>query len=589
MIKYSLECLEKVNREHSYKNVFSILCEHGSRSAMEFKIDREIKVVNFNQVEYVAEYVADKLKKYNFPKNCFVALKLENCPEWICCYWGILMAGFRPFLLDYRLTSDNSKYYFDQTKAQAVITGSDADYGEGVTVINAFTQLLSKDHTELYDVANTQKPGTLQERLDSYDWADEMAMCTSGTTGGAKIFLYNGQALSYQLLSARPVIQANPRISSDRTMKNLAFLPLHHIFGFMACYLWYSFFAGSLVFPASQAPSTLFATCKEHKVTHLLAVPLLVNSIVKGVRRQLSDKPKYVRVLFDMLCNISIFLQRINPEWGIDVAKKMFKGLVLDKLAGTSLEVIICGGGHVLPECLRTINAMGYYTLCGFGMTEVGISSLEYRKSIDKRIAGCVGVPVTAIEYKIVPLENGKNDNVGELYIRGKFIHSACIKDGQVVDADVDSQGWFRTGDIGRLENNALYIEGRVKDVIINESGENVYPDELEDYFEAIDGVNQFTIVGIRNSQNNKCENITIVFNTERQLTQEYKQYLIDQVVQRNSNLPFYKKISDIVVTNKNLPTSGSMKIKRLETKREIESGNSDYLFIKTRNTAGIK
>lgn len=589
MIKYSLECLDKVNREHSYKNIFKILCEHGKRSALEFKIGDEIKIVTFEQMEYVAEYVADKMKKFDIPKNSFIALKLENCPEWVPCYWGILMAGYRPFLLDYRLTSDNSRYYFEQTKAPAAITGTDVDFGEDVTVINAFTRLLSKDHTELYNVANTPKEGTRDERIDSYEWADEMALCTSGTTGGAKIYTYNGEALSYQVMSARPVIEANERVSSDRTMKNLAFLPLHHIFGYLACYLWYSFFAGALVFPKSQAPSQLFAACKDHKVTHILAVPLLVNSIVKGVRRQLSDQPKIKQKMFDMLCSISVFLQKINPEWGISVAKKMFKSLVLDKLAGDSIEVIICGGGHVLPECLRTINAMGYYTLCGFGMTEVGITSLEYRKSINKRLAGCVGIPIPSAEYKIVPFENSDDSKVGEVYIRGKSIHSGRIKDGQLLPPDTDEDGWFRTGDIGRFdERGALYIEGRVKDVIINESGENVYPDELEDYFESIDGVSQFTVIGVKAHKDDKYESISVVLKTDKELTEEYKKYLVEEVQKRNDNLPFYKKVTSVIATSDPLPTSGSMKIKRIETKRQIENGEGDYIVLKSKKEVKI-
>ena len=590
MIKYSLECLEKVKREHSYKNIFSILCEHGNRSALEFKIGDEIKIITFEQMEFAAEYVADKLKAYDIPENSFIALKLENCPEWIACYWGILMAGYRPFLMDYRLTLENSYYYFEQTGACAVITGNDTVYGENIITINAFTQLLSKDHTELYNAANVKKEGTLSQRLNSYNWADEMAMCTSGTTGGSKIYTYNGQALGYQMLSARPVIEANERVSSDRTMKNLAFLPLHHIFGFMACYLWYSFFAGALVFPKSQAPSVLFATCKEHKVTHLLAVPLLVNSIVKGVRRQLSDKPGYVTVLFNVLCNISIFLQKINPEWGISVAKKMFKGLVLDKLAGDSLEVIICGGGHALPDCMRIINAMGYYTLCGFGMTEAGITSLEYRKSISKRMAGRVGIPIPSAEYKIVPLENTDDPNVGELYIRGESIHSGRIKDGKVLPRDVDEDGWFRTGDIGRLDKEgALYIEGRVKDVIINESGENVYPDELEDYFEGFDGVSQFTIVGVKSNKDDKYENISVIFKTDRsEVTDEYKDYLVNEVAVRNNKLSFYKKVTSVYVTTQSLPLSGSMKVKRSETKRQIENGEGEYICLKSKKQVKI-
>ena len=72
--------------------------------------------------------------------------------------------------------------------------------------------------------------------------------------------------------------------------------------------------------------------------------------------------------MFNVLLKISLFCQRINPVWGTKVGKKLFKKSVLSNLAGDSIEIIISGGGHLLPETLKVISGIGYYTICGFGM-----------------------------------------------------------------------------------------------------------------------------------------------------------------------------------------------------------------------------
>lgn len=579
MIDYCLQCLDKMEKELSYVNIFDIYCNHGDKPSIQYTLDKEIKIITYAQFENVVTHIANKLiDKLGDSSKGFVAIKVDNAPEWPGLFWGVLMAGYKPFLIDFRHGAELTQFFIDQAKAVAMITTEEIDV-HNVLIINA-NDLIKMDKREILKIAAQPLPtdSTPGERIRKYNWGDEIALCTSGTTSTAKIFTYNGYAMGHQVLSARQVIIENEIICSDRPKRNLAFLPLHHIFGFMANYFWYSFFATSMVFPPNKAPSSLLSTCKEHKVTHILAVPLLVNNIVNGLQRRLAKEKKIKRIMFNVLLKISLFCQRINPVWGTKVGKKLFKKSVLSNLAGDSIEIIISGGGHLLPETLKVISGIGYYTICGFGMTETGISSMERSKSLKKRLASRVGAPVSCIDYRIVPMESS-NPDVGELQIRGKSLHSGVVKNGEVLPTALNEEGWFQTGDIGRLEDGALYIEGRLKEVIVNESGENVYPDEIEDFFTELEGVSQFTVLGISKGNGNKYEDITLVMQTSNDISdKEYLARLTGQIKERNNRLPVFKKLSRILITSDSLPLANGIKIKRAEIKKQIESSLGNYV-----------
>ncbi len=582
MITYSLNCLERMKADLSYPNLFDIFLSHGDRTALEFKVEGQIQKVSFQEMETPVTYVADKLQeRLNGCEKGFVALKLDNCPEWPILFWGIMLAGFKPFLIDYRHPVQITQFFLKEAGAVAIIAAEELETGNGAVSLVA-EDLIALDKKTLLELAkSTPRDGKHAERIAKYTFGTEVALCTSGTTSTAKVYVYNGEAIGNQILSAEQIIKENDYLLSDREIKNLAFLPMHHIFGFLAVYIWFSFFGKGLVFPDGKAPSALLAACREHGVTHILAVPLLVNNIVTGIQRKLTKQSKFKQNAFKVMCAISRFVQRINPIWGIKLAKKLLKKSVLDNLVGTSLEVIICGGGHVLPNTLNVINSIGYYTVCGFGMTEVGISSLNLSRSLDSRLSGCVGIPMSCLEYRVIPLDDAK-PNVGALQIKGATIHSGRMVDGQQLPPTLTEDGWFETGDIGRLDNGALYIEGRLKEVIINESGENVYPDELEDTFTGLNGITQFTVMGIPKSADSKYEDIALIMETSKDVNDEaFTQELMKDIMARNATLPVFKKVSAVLITSEPLPLSNGIKVKRAEIKKQIVNGATHYVKLK--------
>lgn len=580
MITKCLALIDEFQKEHSYRSIYRIYASHGDSPAVEYKLDGEIVRFSFRDQELVSEYCADRIKELleGCPKG-FVCFKLANCPEWFEIFWGILMAGYRPFLIDARHDKALTEYFIKESLAVAIISNDGNEY-EGIRTVKA-GDVVRLDKRHILEVAASadRTSRTYTERINSYEWGDEVALCTSGTTSTAKIFVYDCESMTSQFLTAREIITVNEYICNDEPKRNLCFLPLNHIFGFLANYLWYSFFGSTQIVPDKIAPSVLLSTCRDHKVTHILAVPLLVNNIAKGLLGKVSKQSRSKQFMFRRMIGLGLFAQRLGTSFGIKVSKALFKKSVLSQLAGTDVRCIICGGGHVLPESLRIINGIGYYTICGFGMTEVGISSMEKRPGIKYRLRGCVGVPVSSIEYKIVPF-NDKDSSAGELVIRGSSIHSAMIKGGEHIPRELDAEGWFRTGDIGRLVDGALYIEGRLKEVIVNESGENVYPDELEDTFLNIDGVKNFTVLGIKKESNPLYEDIVIVCQVDETTfaSEELIEALRQKIAERNGTLPVYKKLNYALVTKDDLPLSNGIKIRRVVIKREAEVGEGNFI-----------
>ena len=166
---------------------------------------------------------------------------------------------------------------------------------------------------------------------------------------------------------------------------------------------------------------------------------------------------------------------------------------------GDTLRLGVSGGGYILPETLRTINGLGYYLVNGYGMTEIGIFSVVNSEDVELRLDGSVGRPLYPGSLKIEQLDEEtakyKTDGHGELLVRNDVVYVGTLRDGQFHKRDRNE--WFRTGDIGRYQNGNVFLDGRVKDIILKADGENIYPDELEGAYSTIPGVLRLVIFGL--------------------------------------------------------------------------------------------
>jgi acyl carrier protein len=252
-------------------------------------------------------------------------------------------------------------------------------------------------------------------------------------------------------------------------LKILAFLPFYHVFGLIATYLWYSFFGRTFVFLKDYSTSTILKTVKKHKVTHVFAVPMLWHGIYREITRQVNSSDEKTQKKFKKGIELSIKLQNIFPSLGKIIAGKLFEQ-IQSKVFGDSIQFMISGGGYISDEANKLINAIGYPLYNGYGMSEIGITSVELRKKVKYRLEGTIGKPFDSVEYLV-------DDNV--LMVKGKSLCKTIITENGSIN--IDNNEWFNTSDISKKNNNGTYmINGRKDDVVISTSGEKLNPDLIE-------------------------------------------------------------------------------------------------------------
>ncbi len=558
----TMKKLGELREERTFKNLFSIMCGYGDIVAAEYQENSAIKKLTYADYERIAVTGASRLSKLlaSVERNTFVALRCTNSPLWPAAFWSIIMAGYRPLLVDAACDDSQVMHILRQAGSRAVVTDAPVSIG-GVLSI-------SPDDFVSIDAESV---------MYSPVYGDAVALCTSGTTATPKVYVYSEQGICDQVLLADYVCHNNKEIIHDGEIKQLAFLPFHHIFGFIAVYLWYSFFGKTIVYIAKRTPDVILSACKTHKVTHIYAVPLLWNNVAKGILRKakLQGEETYEKLL--NACDLSISLQRRLGKTGRKLVSSLFFKAVQENLVGDSVQFLITGGGHIQPETLKIINAIGYPLYSGFGMTETGIDSVELSSKIDNRLDAGVGKPFSPMEYRIV--KDKPEAATGELQIRGEAIHTGRMVDGVYIPRETADGGWFSSGDIVCEVDGRYFIEGRLKDVIVGESGENVYPDELEDNFSELPHAENICVVGV--AAKGVYDDTTLIVSLGDNTGDAAKaQEMIAEITRINGLLPIYKKIKRAYLSLDPLPLANGIKVKRQKVKEAIERGTGRFEVI---------
>ena len=287
-----------------------------------------------------------------------------------------------------------------------------------------------------------------------------------------KICVYKGANIYASIMNAKGVLRDNKNVKEhyQERLKLLAFLPFYHIFGLVADYFWFAAFGRTFVFLKDYSSDTIIKTIQRHKITHVFGVPLLWNTIAKELKKKINQLPEEKKKKAWKGINFCYKLQKLFPNYGRRVAKKLLKE-IQNQLFGDSVLFCVSGGGSIPKETLYLINAIGYPLYNGYGSTEMGITSVELRGNVKYRTLGTVGRPLDSLNYKIQD---------GELLINGtSTCHKIIYKDGS---EEIIDNGWYHTGDNFKVDKKGYYFAiGRKDDVYVGANGEKVNPDEIEE------------------------------------------------------------------------------------------------------------
>ncbi|MBQ7356989.1 MAG: AMP-binding protein [Clostridia bacterium] len=319
----------------------------------------------------------------------------------------------------------------------------------------------------------------------------------------------------------------------------------------------------------SSGTKYILKELQEHKPGHLVAVPLYVETfyrrILKGIRD--SGKEKLVRFLM----KLSNALRKV----GIDLRGLFFKKSILKSFGG-ELNMIISGGAPLNQEIAELFDTIGIDVLNGYGITECApIIAVNHNNYIVPKSVG----PVLPIDDVVISEPNEEGE--GEILVKGPNVMLGYYKNDEANAEAFDENGYFRTGDYGKLEVRAdgariLYITGRKKNLIILSNGKNVYPEEIEDALAATPGVLEIVVYEGKSKRGEAYDTIVAeIFPDKDYLAsagvEDAKAYFQKHVNEYNRATTPYKKVGLLRVREEEFPKNTLRKILRREIDMTID------------------
>ncbi len=534
--------------------------KYGDKIAISYRRnprDKEPVKVSFRQLAHDVHALANEAVTMGMVgKHCALIGRVSY--EWVCTYIALQTIGAVVVPLDREWAAEDlattihtagCHYVFcdsDMTQKHAVIMEENDDI--------VMIKMCDADGDGVLEMIRT---GDADARPDipAVD-ARKMStlVFTSGTTGKGKgVMLCQGGILSNAYNGLRLIC------AGERT---IVALPPHHTYGsnisIIALML-----AGTELY-LSSGLKYILQEMKEVRPDFMVLVPLFVETFFRRVEAAVHDSGK--EKLVKTMRGVSNALRHV----GIDLRRKLF-GQILAAFGG-ELRFIICGGAPLRPDLARDFESYGIRILNGYGITECS-PLISVNRNRFNRI-GAVGLPIPSMEVKLLnPNEAGE----GEICVRGDNVMLGYYLDPEETARVIDEDGYFHTGDIGRVDKDGmLYITGRIKNLIILSNGKNVYPEEIETDLSAIAGV--IDVVVYEGISRKGVEHNRVVAEIypdkdylEKNGITDADAYFHHAVEEYNRTAVQYKKVGLVKVRTEEFPKNTLRKITRFKLDTAID------------------
>jgi long-chain acyl-CoA synthetase len=391
--------------------------------------------------------VARELESRNIGKGERVMLWGDNCAEWVAAFFGIMLRGAVAVPMDRIASADFARRVAADVDAKLVIC-SDSLAG----------QIGDRPNLELEDLVETlgnHSPAPYSPTVLGREDTAQIVF-TSGTTADPRgVVLSHGNILA----SVDPIEREMPKYRKyERIFHPIRFLemlPLSHVFGqFMGMFI-PPLIGGTVFFQESFKPSDLITTIRRERVSVLVAVPRVVESLKSKVESELG-------AVLQKYWTVSENEKFLKRWWRFRKIHRQF---------GWKFWAIISGGAALDQATEEFWRRLGYVVIQGYGLTETSsLISLNHPFKVGRRSVG-----------KVLPGREMKLDPAtGEILVRGANVARQYWQ-GRQMKPVTGEEGWFRTGDLGATdEDGNLYFKGRSKNVIVTPAGLKVYPEDLE-------------------------------------------------------------------------------------------------------------
>src|SRR5216683_326988 len=406
----------------------------------------------------------------------------ENCAEWVAAFFGCAMCGVIVVPMDDGAAAEFAARVARQVEARLwVCSRRNAAQCEGAGGASLPVFGFDELSKGLGDSPDPIVPHAALGRDDILQ-----IVFTSGTTAEPKgVVITHGNVLA----NIAPLEGEMQRyLKYERWVHPVRFLdllPLSHVFGqFLGMFL-PPLLGGTVIFQEELKPSEIMSTIRRERVSVLVSVPRVLQSLKRKIERDLEDRGKAEE-----------FRRRFRAADGKHFLRRWWMFRAIRRQFGWKFWAFICGGAALDAETEQFWDRLGYAAIQGYGLTETtSLISVNHPFKLGK---GSIG--------KVLPGRDVKLGEDGEILIRGGGVAAGYWRGGlreEGVDGIADEEGWYRTGDVGALdEAGNLYFKGRKKEVIVTPAGLNIYPEDLEAALRFQPEVKDCVVVGIEREGN---------------------------------------------------------------------------------------
>ena len=382
---------------------------------------------------------------------------------------------------------------------------------------------------------------------------------TSGTTAMSKAVMLSHKNICTNLMDIAAVLEIN----ENDTL--LSFLPLHHTFECTVGFLEVIYKGGAIAY--CDGIRHIAENIKEYKITEMISVPALYESMYKRIMKNIEKKGKLQEI--EKIMKLTGMLSKV----GLDVRKKMFKEI--HDVLGGKLRLMVNGAAALDEEVEKGFNNLGFRILQGYGLTETSpviAAGTDFESKI-----GSVGKVFPSVKVKIVDKDE---KGIGEIWVKGPSIMNGYYQNEEA-NKEVFEKGWFKTGDLGYIDKKGfLFLRGRKKSVIVLQNGKNIYPEEIESVINRIDGIKESFVYGKPENDNENDLKLCVKIVYDEDLIKEIyeindeekvKELIWEKIKEINKTMPPYKYIKELIVTKEELIKTTTLKIKRYEELKKIK------------------
>ena len=536
----------------------------GEVCLIEAERDREKLRLTYSDFKEMSLPLARALEDADFDANDRAAIIMTNQSKWLISAYAVFYCGGVLVPLDYKLSAAEHLQLLAHSKAKVLVV----EYHLWRAIMQS-----PHFHTIATKIVLVTEAPLGSELAGAFRWEDfkrkgspdfvmrqkgdvACIVYSSGTGGRPKGCVLTHENYLEQCRSLTAWYPFWPGV------RYLSILPTNHAIDFMVGFIGPFVCGACVVHLRTLRPEFVRDAFVRYRITYVALVPMILKNLEKGLRAKFDELPNWKRTVLNTMIGTNRFLTKRRPN--VRLSRMLLRNV--HRGFGGELLALITGGAFIEPSTMQFFYDLGIPVVNGYGLTEAGTAlTLNDLKPFR---ADTVGKPLPGVELRIL---NPDAEGIGEVAARSKTVMSHYLDDPELT-LETIVEGWLLTGDLGRFERHGhLQLFGRKKNMIVTEGGKNIYPEDIETFFDGLP-VKEYAIFAVNYIWPAKGlgarEALVLVLRLEQ--NQKFDKSLLEDISSRNRHLPDFKRVGGYVLWDRDFPRTASMKIKRQSLAEEI-------------------